>query len=345
MKKLLACLLMLALCLTCAVAEEYRRADGYVWMEENGLYGLSDADGQVILPCVYGQEIVVLEEIGCLYVLYEGQWGLLDLEGNAVIVPEWDALYSIDKGRTLWRAFRGEMVEDWRNGFKVPGEGLWALYSADGTEISPLQWTEIGSLTDGLMIVEKDGLMGAMNAQGEIVIRVEWTRLHAPVNGLLCARKDGLWCVLDTAGGVILPPTACDGMYVRQDGFIEARSEESWSALYDAQGRLITQERYAYICDFSGGLAAVSRQDGSGMGYIDQQGVERIPCVWAYAENFVAVTEGETPAMYAIVMQNGLYGVIDQTGELVVPCEWEKLEWLGDGRLEGTKTTVIDLTE
>ena len=289
MKRLLVCLLLMSLLLPCAMAEGYGLPEAYVETRENGLYGLSSGDGQVILPCIYGQEPIMLEEIGCIYVLQDGLWGLLDLAGNAVIAPEWDALYSLDEGRTLWAAFRGEMVMNIR-GWDEPGEGVWALYSADGKELSPLQWTKIGKLTDGLMIVEKDGLKGAINARGEIVIPVEWTYIQEPVLGLLVVRKDGMSGVLDVLGAEVLPLTDCRGMYVNDtDNTIRIRQgtedgDERYtrSGVFDLTGRELVPCIWGDVGDFSEGLAAV--RDGDVWGYVNLQGELVIPCVWTAAK-------------------------------------------------------------
>ncbi|MBQ7851175.1 MAG: WG repeat-containing protein [Clostridia bacterium] len=342
MKKLLVCLLLLTLALPCALAEWYHLPEGYVVTEENGLYGLADAQGRVILPCIYGQEPIVWEEPGCIYVMQDGLFGLLALDGSAILAPEWDNLYSPDEGHTLWMAFRGEMVTNWRSRFREPGEGLWALYSADGTELSPLQWTKIGKLADGLMVVEKDGLKGVMNTRGEIVIPVEWEYIQGPCLERLVVAKDGRYAMLDAAGEQVIPLTECLGMHLNFDGTVTIRQgtdvpehDEVYSleGAYDLTGREITPCVWRSMSWFSEGLACV--YDGSVFGYINWQGELVIPCQWQSADDFAGG--------HAIVQQDGLYGVIDTTGALVVPCEWEKLESLGDGQFRGTRTTMIDL--
>ena len=343
MKKLLICLLLMSLMLTCALEEGYDFQEEYVVTRENGLYGLSDANGQVILPCIYDQEPIVYEEAGCIYVLQDGLFGLLALDGSEILAPVWDNLYSPDEGHTLWKAFRGEMVTHWPNGFKEPGEGLWALYSSDGTELSPLQWTKIGTLTDGLMIVEKDGLEGVMNARGEIVIPVEWEYIQPPVLGLLVVRKDGMSGVLDMSGAVVLPPLSCRGMHVNEadstirirQGTIDGDELYARSGVFDLSGRELVPCIWGDVGDFSEGLAAV--RDGDAWGYVNLQGKLVIPCIWAHAGSFY---DG-----YAVVCDECLYGVIDTTGAEVEPCVWERLEYQGDGWFEGRQTVVFELTE
>lgn len=336
MKKMLIWLMAMVLCVSCAVAE------GFEVTQENGLYGLADVNGQVILPCIYDQEPIVREEIGCIYVLQDGLFGLLALDGSAILAPEWDALYSLDEGRTLWAAFRGEMVMNYRTGWEEPGEGLWALYSADGTELSPLQWTKIGKMADGLMIVEKDGMQGALNAQGEVIIPVEWEYIQTPVLGLLVVRRDGMSGVLDTSGAEVLPPQACQSMYVNavdstiriRQGTIDGDEQYARSGVFDLTGREIVPCIWGDVGDFSEGLAAV--RDGDLWGYVNLQGELVIPCVWTHAREFYGG--------YAVV-EDGLYGVIDTTGAEVEPCVWERLEYQGDGWFEGRMTVTFELTD
>ena len=343
MRKLLVCLLLMSLMLPCAMAEGYDLPEAYVVTRENGLYGLSRADGQVILPCICDQEPIVWEEAGCIYVLQDGLFGLLALDGSVILAPEWDNLYSPDEGHMLWMAFRGEMVPNWRSRFKEPGEGLWALYSADGTELSPLQWTKIGKLTDGLMIVEKDGLKGVMNDRGEIVIPVEWTYIQEPVQGLFVVSRDGRSGVLDASGAEVLPLTACQGMYVNDtDNTIRIRQgtedgDERYarSGVFDLTGRELVPCIWGDVGDFSEGLAAV--RDGDMWGYVNLQGELVIPCVWTAAREFY---DG-----YAVVRDECLYGVIDTTSAEVEPCVWERLEYQGDGWFEGRQTVTFNLTE
>ena len=336
MKKMLIWLMAMVLCLPCAVAE------GFEVTQENGLYGLADVNGQVILPCIYDQEPIMREEIGCIYVLQDGLFGLLALDGSAILAPEWDALYSLDEGHTLWAAFRGEMVMNYRTGWEEPGEGLWALYSADGMELSPLQWTKIGKMADGLMIVEKDGMQGALNAQGEVIIPVEWEYIQTPVLGLLVVRRDGMSGVLDTSGAEVLPPQACQSMYVNavdstiriRQGTLDGDEQYARSGVFDLTGREIVPCIWGDVGDFSEGLAAV--RDGDLWGYVNLQGELVIPCVWTHAREFY---DG-----YAVV-EDGLYGVIDTTGAEVEPCVWERLEYQGDGWFEGRMTVTFELTD
>ncbi len=48
---------------------------------------------------------------------------------------------------------------------------------------------------------------------------------------------------------------------------------------------------------------------------------------------------------FVAVQRNGLWGIVDQTGALVIPCEWESLEDLGNGQFKGTKSSIIDLND
>lgn len=285
------------------------------------------------LPCAAAEEPVLVQQ--------GGLYGLSGADGTALIVPEWDMLYSLDEARTLWAAFRGDLVMNRLKGWEEPGEGLWTLFGADGKALSPLQWTRIGNLTDGLMIVERDGLEGALNARGEVVIPVAYTYIQPPELGLIVVRRDGMSGVLDVSGAEVLPLTACQGMYVNADdstirirqGTVDGDERYARSGVFDLTGRELVPCIWGDVGNFSEGLAAV--RDGDAWGYVNLQGELVIPCTWAHARSF---HDG-----YAVVGDGCLYGVIDTTGSEVEPCVWERLEYQGDGWFEGRQTVVFNM--
>lgn len=310
MKKLLAVLLALVLCVGCAGAEEAQTTPqpSRFRIEENGLYGVADAEGNVVIPCEY-------EMLGLFWngdvdtAMKDGKCGVIRSDGTVVVPFEWDSIAFTGEEDEFLRVFKGEMVRRYSwDEYAYPGEGLYGLYAIDGTEITPCQWDYVSDVAEGLFAV--------------------WS-------GERCA-------IYDLAGKAVVPLTECNGMYVNADGTIRIRQgtpdgDERYarSGVFDLTGQVIVPCVWGDIGDFSEGLATV--RDGDVWGYVNLQGEVVIPVEWDYAQEF--------SGGYAIVRQDGQYGVIDTTGELVIPCEWETLEALGDGRFEGTKTTVIEVAD
>lgn len=82
----------------------------------------------------------------------------------------------------------------------------------------------------------------------------------------------------------------------------------------DARGDPVIPCEYVQPFAFCEGYALVR---GEGFTYVDKAGALLTDQSWEYAFPF--------SGGYARVCENGLYGAIDTTGALVVPCEYEAL--------------------
>lgn len=303
MKRIVAVLLTALLVFSAAAAEEI-----HTLVEQNGLYGLTDDQGNVVVPCTY--EVLTFNWFNnCYYARKDGKYGVLNAAGEALIPCEWDMLYFTGEDWMHCMVFQGTLKPNWRLDDPEPDEGLWGLYTIDGTELSPCEWPKMDAATYGLLVVGKDGKQGALNLAGEVVVPCEWDSLLVAENG------------------------SCIHVFQR----IPAEDGESVSleGLLALDGSVITPCQWLYVSSFSEGMATVHREDGAG--YINTSGEVVIPCQYDWAMDF--------SGGYALVEQNGLWGVIDTNGTLVIPCEWESLEALGDGQFKGTKSSIIDLRD
>lgn len=303
MKRMLMVLLAAVLVLSVAAAEEIQNL-----VEQNGLYGLTDVQGNVVVPCEY-EVLTFNAHIDCYYARKDGKYGVLNVVGETLIPCEWDMLYFTGEDRMHCRVFRGTLKTNWQNGYSVPDEGLWGLYAIDGTELFSCEWPHMEPAIHGLLVVCKDGKCGALNLDGEVVVPCNWDGLSVAENG------------------------SCIHVFQR----ISVVDEESvyLEGLLALDGTVITPCQWLYISSFSEGLAAVCSEDG--YGYINASGEVVVPCQWDWVRDF--------SGGYAMVEENDLWGVIDTTGSLVIPCEWESLEDLGGGQFKGTKSSIIDVED
>lgn len=127
-----------------------------------------------------------------------------------------------------------------------------------------------------------------------------------------------------------------------------------FQGIVDHYGHMvITNEKYSHISHFRHGLAMAQDKTTKKWGFVDRRGNEVIPCIWRNVgilnEYMVAVVDDKTnlvgymdirgkmisPCIWedgwdfhdglAKVKQNGRYGMINQLGELVIPCEWKAM--------------------
>ena len=116
---------------------------------------------------------------------------------------------------------------------------------------------------------------------------------------------------------------------------------------------VITNEKYSHISHFRHGLAMAQDKATKKWGFVDRHGKEVIPCIWRNVgilnDYAVPVVDDKTnlvgymdvrgkmisPCIWedgwqfnegmAKVKSNGKFGMINQLGELVIPCEWKAM--------------------
>lgn len=112
-----------------------------------------------------------------------------------------------------------------------------------------------------------------------------------------------------------------------------AENESSLFVLASPSG-IATQEQYDCAGVFSGGLAAFSKNKK--WGYVDSQGKEVIPFEYDAVEGYSALGRWNTPfecaENYVTVEKDGKRGIYKADGTLVVPCQYNALTTVHDGR-------------
>ena len=338
MKKLLVCLLLAALCLSCAMAEDrydqlgYYGENGFMPVQQGGLWGVIAPDGTLVVPCEWEEigEVVY----GGIAVKRDGLWGCLDMQGRVVAEPAWDFL-SIWPDGTL-----SVERDDW--------EGLLA---ADGTVIVPCgQYTYVGWNIDGyLFVMDEQGRCGKLNPDGSVAIPLEWQDIGYFHDGLAYAKRmnDG-WRYINTAGKTVITGAISRPGDFR-DGLALVETTYGKYRFIDVNGAPLTPSDWDDAKEFSCGLALVKR-DGL-YGYIDRAGEVVIPLQFTSASSFydgvalvrrgeerIAIdtqggtlytctwekASGQFSRGFIWVMQDGRYGLMNTAGELVVPCEWDQ---------------------
>lgn len=133
MKRMLMVLLAAVLVLSVAAAEADNRYEaldgvsepGFVAVQKNGLWGIVDHTGTLVIPCEWEYIDDVYE--GKVRVCRNGLWGCIDLQGNVLLQVEWDH------------------VSDYiQSCYAVERDGLYGLADSQGNLVLPLEKGVVG---------------------------------------------------------------------------------------------------------------------------------------------------------------------------------------------------------
>lgn len=292
--------------------------DPYLWaVDTGGLAGLVNSSGEMILPCEY-RSVQPSADRHVLVHARDGVGLFYAPEGRFVLQPKYD-------GVRYWSALGRKAV------VVRPGrqDSKWGMVRmSDGKELLPPEYDRLDSWNH-LIAARKDGRIALFNVEGIAVLPSNANTTALPdsssgfVNGfgkLVCGGRAGL---IGADGKIAL---ACRYQDVGHfsEGVVPAKNDGLWGYV-NLDGDWIIPPQYANAHAFLNGLAAVQRNGK--YGYIDAQGRLKVPFRFVdagYAHNDrmpVARDDGGTI----------LWGLINTSGDVVLPLEYDCVEWVNLG--------------
>ncbi len=246
---------------------------------------------------------------------YHGSYGLVDLNKNITVAPQWSSVEKFSSDRLL-----------------VTQNGKQGLIDISGNVITICQWDAISSYSDdGLCVVAKLDtarstrrndywLFDLMDTNGKLVGDVTWEQLGASNSGsyspkvyaptfyddLIPVCKDGKWGFINQKGKIAVTPQYQEVKNYYQ-GVALVKKNDKWGII-KKEGLDVVSPQYAEVKDFSDGLAAVKTSSGL-WGFIDTTGKMVISAKYSDVSSF---SNGR-----ADVCLNGAWQIIDKHGKLV----------------------------
>lgn len=305
-----------------------RRGTNLWQVEREGRRGLVAVGGEEVLPCVYRS----IENVGDGYVIVRqhDHAGLFYAPAaRFVLEPLYDRII-------YWSQFAGKtaiVVSDKRWGMARLGDERLLLP------------TEHDHVRRWNMLIEarRGDRRALFDIEGNAVLPWSAGATELPdtydgfVNGvgkIVCDAEAGL---IDEDGKIAL---ACryEDVGHFSEGLVPARKDGQWGYV-NLDGEWVISARYANAHAFLNGLAAV--QAHGKYGYIDAQGRTRVP--FRYVDAGYAYNDRMPVARE--VDGRILWGLIDTAGEIVLPIEYECVEWIALGpeatQFHGTVTWKV----
>ncbi|MBQ9184159.1 MAG: WG repeat-containing protein [Neisseriaceae bacterium] len=196
---------------------------------------------------------------------------------------------------------------------------------------------------------------GFADETGKIVIPMQYDKAWQFKNGLAKVERNKRYGLIDKSGKIIIPPQYNELNYFT-DKLVRTRHNNQYE-LFDTQGNIIS-DKYDFIGNIDYGFAKIKQQDKYGL--MDKNGKIIIPCEYddiltlTKEPDLIAVKKNNAwgfvdknnhtviPFVYEQVwhFHNGLakirnnqqYGMIDLTGKIIIPTQYQ---WLSDANEQG----------
>lgn len=230
---------------------------GYAVMKYEGRFGLSDFEGEVVIPAAYEGVGFLSEEIPVVPVCENKRWYYLNTKIHKKIVP--DDSYE----------YLGVISEDTAVVMKNKKYGY-----AD-TEIVPkteLAWDFASNFKHGAAAVKRDGKWALLDASFEMItdyiyedIAVSESGFCSGMERIFAKTKDG-YCLLDTSGKRVGDGIYEDARPFETDALAAVKKNGKWGFV-NTSGELVIDCQYDDARSFTQGVAAVKKKDK--WGYIN----------------------------------------------------------------------------
>lgn len=290
---------------------------------KGGKKGYIDIRQNEIVPIIYDELDLYSEGLAAAKI--RGKYGFLDRKGKEIIAFQYDEVESFNslglalvKNKSKYGLIDKKGVTIIPNDFEniiflesvkliaVCKNGKWAFYSILGKPISDLIYDEINFTESSLVLVKKDGKVGYVDADLEIRIPFGKYRSGSIFN------KNGLAIV------------STKSLY----GVINLKDLQVIKIKFDSIGFL--QEQYSESDSYVGFKK-------NSLSLFDEKGNLLIDCIKDYFKDY-AKFDGKIRAIYQVRGVNGLWGVVDSKGKVLIPLVYQEIERFG-----GENKTVVKL--
>jgi hypothetical protein len=293
--------------------------DSLLYVKRSGKWGLLSMNGKALIPCAYDDIRPYTSDFAA--VCKNGKWGFLNTYYKESIVPQYEDVSDHDGGV-----------------FTAKQKGKWGLVDLLNKNWGGFVYDTIIPYRDETLYrAKKGGKWGAIANDGKVVIPFLYEGISM-LKGAYVVIRDNKVLLLTQNNNPFDTSEYNRKFYYDVNGL--ARVENPLNCFIDRKGniKLALYRTYTTSWGFYEGLCPVMKNNK--WGYINSKGEEVIP--------FNYDTPSAHKNGYARVAINGLWGFVDATGNLVVPCiyktAWDFEEGLAAVENDAEKFGFIDVT-
>jgi hypothetical protein len=265
--------------------------------KSKGKWGFIRPDGTVAIPAIFDHASMFSDDLALVSI---GQrMGFIDRSGKQVIPFLYSQAYPFKNGVAS---------------VMIAGQSAWILINTKGERLGTKTFSSPLHFSEGLAEFRENSKTGYVDLNGNVAIE-PGDFLGGPFgNGLAAITLKKGYAFIDKTGKIALP-----GPYEQTDGFrsgyarIRVKNKE---ALIDTKGKYFLPPKYFAVSSFTEGLAGV-KTSSKAAGFVDETGKMVIQPKWHFAMPF---ENG-----YSVVVVNDRFGVINKSGETVIPIEYSDI--------------------
>lgn len=302
-------------------------------------YGFIDREGNTAIPFEF-QDAAPFSE-GLAYFCKDDRYGFMDHRGKIRFYLDCDSVSSFEEGLAY-----------------ISVDGKYGYIDQEGKTVIEPKYEDAGYFQDGFAEVMQNGKRGIIDKTGRQVVAPEYTEIKRQESYFL-ARKDEKYYIFDSMGNSMLEEPCDWAGQTFLEECVEFDYKEEGNSGFIYQGNLyLFPEIYNFKLLIPKHHLVIAEKD-SFYGVIDFEGNVKLPfcqenicyqegadtflvsginqCSIINAGDFSKRMEGAYDSIMsftkeqAVVEKNGMYGIIDMDGNVVMPVSCEKIQSFENG--------------
>lgn len=303
--------------------EEIQPSTEYIKFRKKGHWGALATEGTELLSPVYDSVSVVKE--GRAIVKFHGEWGIMTLNEEWIVVPQKEFIYDFNKN--VYLSKDGDM----HNVFSLDGERIYfstyplelrddyIVELMDGGRARRLSFSglsiksvfrkegyvEVLPLSEGLIGILKSGRYGFIDPRGRLLIANRYEGIQPFINGLAAVKIQGRWGVINKRERIVVQPHYDSiGLFYDDKAIV---ADNNKKGIIDAAGEVLLNIAYDDVYSESGYYVII---EGKEKGIADKTGKV---IVWPRFDD--VFINGD----YIIVQKEGKFGIYNERGISILP--------------------------
>jgi hypothetical protein len=274
-------------------------------VKKGGKIGFYDLDGQIVLPIAFTKYDASNYQFLVLY--KDNLCGLYDYTGQEVLPIQFESI----------------MITENVDHFVVRQNGMYRFLYRNGQPMVNGQWTAADEFSFGLAAVQKDNKWGYINLKGEVAIPYQYQyadRFQGYQERLALVIKDNT-----------LMAIGVDGKQ-RQD-YMYKFYYNSRVVLPDSTTTAYQEIPFVYSGMQINGLLIVRQKS------VDKKGLVNLLGQWVVRPEYENIDFMQLDDKRAVlsIQQNGLWGLMNLNGVVIVTPQFDKLEQDARGKIKAVK--------
>mgnify|MGYP000078089620 CR=1 FL=1 len=291
--------------------------EGRSVVEKGGKYGMIDRNNKLLLPFIY--EDLGDVSNGLIYVSKGDKYGYANENGVLVIPEKFNEVFGFSEGIA-----------------KVEENGKYGMINVDGEYVINAIYEELTPLTDSLVLCVYKGKKGLLTKSGTVVISPKYNEIGAFHDGLALVSKTDTIEYININGEVVISK----GYKTYPNFLLKGVFNQGTAIVYK-------KDRYGKINPY-GNVVTDIKYDNIGVGKtftpFEKEGMWGLMSssnkllISAQYESMDLVDE-----KYVITRQEDSVGVLDVMGNIMIPLEFDGVEYLKNGAFIVSKDNLLGL--